>query len=238
LNGTWSNVSSGNSASYSAVFTQLGSFQYRVIVTQGTGCLTVSAPLTITVVANPVVTITASATQICTGGTVTITSTVNGSFGTGTYQWQRFVSGSWTNVGTNSSSFTTPVLTTGTYNYRLLYSEGSGCTAESNAVSIQVVNDPAATISASPVLVCEGSSVTINSTVTGGFAPFNYHWQLLVASVWTDVGIPKTPSIQVLLQQVHIPIDSILKMEFLVRPQVILSLLQQQLIRQSPLLQP
>src|SRR4030095_10629289 len=99
------------------------------------------APLSINVIPIPLVTITASATQICTGGSITITSSVNGGAGTPNYQWQRFAGSSWTNVGTNSPTFASGVLTTGTYNYRVLFTANSGCTAQSNSVSIQVVND-------------------------------------------------------------------------------------------------
>jgi len=189
--GNWVDVAGANNAAYTTVFTQLGSFQYRVIVTQGIGCQTVSAPLTVTVITTPDATITASATTICTGGTVTLTSLINGGSGAGTYQWQQFLAGVWTNVGMDNDTFITPVLTTGTYNYRLFYSQGSGCSDESNAVSIQVVNDPAVTISGT-LTVCEGVAVVISSNVTGGAAPFTYHWQLLNAGNWSDVGSTPT----------------------------------------------
>ena len=87
----------------------------------------------------------------------------------------------------NNDSFTTPTLTTGSYNYRLLITQGSGCSDESNTINIQVVNDPVATISGDN-LICENEFVVISSTVTGGAAPFVYHWQLLQGSDWVDVG--------------------------------------------------
>ena len=68
FNGSWTNIPSGTNSNYSTVFSQLGSFDYRVIVTQGIGCQTVSDPLTITVVDDPTVTITPSATTVCAGG--------------------------------------------------------------------------------------------------------------------------------------------------------------------------
>jgi protocatechuate 3,4-dioxygenase beta subunit len=187
LNGSWSNVSGGSGASYSTVYTTLGTFHYRVIVTMGIGCQSVSDTATIIVVDDPVATITASATQICTGGVVTITSSVSGSNGTGTYQWQEFVGSSWNNVGINNDTFITPVLTTGSYNYRLVYSQGSGCSDESNTVNIQVVNDPTASITGDN-LICENESVVITATVTGGVAPYTYHWQLQQGADWIDVG--------------------------------------------------
>jgi hypothetical protein len=185
--GTWLDVGGANDSTYTTVFTQLGSFQYRVIVTQGTGCQAESNPLTVTVTATPDATIAASATTVCTGGTVMFTSSISGGSGAGTYQWQQFLTGSWINVGPNNDTFVTPVLTTGTYNYRLFYSQGSGCSDESNAISIVAVADPTATISGATA-ICEGNSVTISSVVSGGTGTFTYHWQLLQAGNWTDVS--------------------------------------------------
>jgi protocatechuate 3,4-dioxygenase beta subunit len=187
LNGSWSNIPSGNGPSYATVFTQLGAFEYRVIVTQGIGCQTVSAPLTVTVIDDPEATIAASATTICNGGTVTIVATVDGASGTSTFQWQQFISGAWNDVGPNNDTFITPVLTNGTYNYRLVFSQGSGCSDESNSVSIQVLSDPTATINGDNN-ICEGETVTLTSNVSGGAPPFNYHWQILVAGNWVDEG--------------------------------------------------
>jgi hypothetical protein len=93
--GAWVNISGGSDSTYTTVFTQLGSFQYRVIVTQGIGCQAQSDPLTVTVLTAPDVTIAPSATTICTGGTVTITSSISGGSG-GAYQWQQFLAGAWT----------------------------------------------------------------------------------------------------------------------------------------------
>jgi protocatechuate 3,4-dioxygenase beta subunit len=189
--GTWSNIASATNSTYATVFTQLGSFDYRVIVTQGIGCQTVSDPFTIEVIDDPEATITPSATTACTGAMITIVATVNGATGSSTYQWQQFISGSWTNVGPNNDTFVTPSLTNGTYNYRLLFSQGSGCTDESNSVSIQVVNDPTVSITGDN-LICEGESVVLSSNVSGGAPPFVYHWQVQQGANWVDAGSTPT----------------------------------------------
>ena len=187
FNSGWMNIASATNPSYSTVFSTLGSFSYRVLVTQGEGCFTVSDTTTITVIPDPEVVIAASATQICTGGTVMFTSTVTGASGTPVYQWQQFVSSVWVNVGINNDTFVTPALTTGSYNYRLIFSQGSGCEDQSNTVNIQVSNDPTATI-AGDNLICEGEFVVLSSTVSGGVPPYTFHWQLMQGAVWSDVG--------------------------------------------------
>ncbi|MEO5907257.1 MAG: SdrD B-like domain-containing protein, partial [Saprospiraceae bacterium] len=159
----------------------------RVIVTQGIGCQTVSDPLTITVVEDPTVSITPSATTVCAGGVVTITSSVTGGAGSINYQWQQFVSGAWTNVGTNNATFVTPSLAAGSYNYRVVISMNSGCSNESNTVSITAINDPVVTITGDNS-ICEGEFVVISSNITGGVSTYNFHWQQLQAGNWVEVG--------------------------------------------------
>ena len=49
------------------------------------------------------------------------------------------------------------------------------------------MDDPIATISGD-TLVCAGEEVIISSIITGGVAPFIYHWQIFQSGVWTDVS--------------------------------------------------
>ncbi len=104
-------------------------------------------------------TATATSTNLCTNTSTTISLSGN----TGTIQWQSSPDGStsWTNIGgANSSPFTTPTLTTGTYYYRALVTSGA-CVATdtSNVVTISVSPTPVAgTAKATPDTICAGSN--------------------------------------------------------------------------------
>jgi hypothetical protein len=124
-----------------------GTYTYRVIVTQNSsGCQVVSANTTVTVVSDPTVSVVASDLTICDGGTSLFTATVSGGTGTTVYQWQSFNGTIWSNVGANQNTYTTPVLTVGTYTYRVLITQASGCDAVSANQVITVVADPAVSV--------------------------------------------------------------------------------------------
>ncbi|HJW29481.1 MAG TPA: hypothetical protein VJ508_09525, partial [Saprospiraceae bacterium] len=185
---TWNNVGS-NQSTYSTGALLTGSYTYRVIVTSSATCSVVSANSVITVVADPTVSVSANPLSICIGGTSTLTATVSGGTGPTTYQWQFNNAGTWTNVGTNQNTYTTPVLnTTGTYSYRLLITQDAGCAVQSADVNISVVADPTVSVSANNPSICVGGTSTLTATVTGGTGTITYQWQELVGSTWNNVG--------------------------------------------------
>lgn len=63
-----------------------------------------------TVTGPPYITVQPQNTSVYVGQTATFTVTASGTDGTISYQWQQFITGSWTNVGTNSTSYTTGAL--------------------------------------------------------------------------------------------------------------------------------
>ena len=91
---------------------------------------------------NPAITIQPASQTIASGSTATLTVTASGEEAL-SYQWYQGISGDTTTpVGTNSASFTTPVLTS-TTNYWVRASNAVG-TADSNTATINV-NPPATT---------------------------------------------------------------------------------------------
>jgi hypothetical protein len=79
---------------------------------------------------------------ICNGGSSTLTATVTGGTGTSNYQWQALNGAVWSNVGTNSNVYTTPFLNvSGTYTYRVLVTQNSGCFVESSGSVVVAVSD-------------------------------------------------------------------------------------------------
>jgi uncharacterized protein (TIGR02145 family) len=132
------------------------------------------------------VSITSTATMICTGTSVTFTATpVNGGT-TPTYQWQ--VNG--INVGTNSSVFTYLPMTND--QVQIILTSSEICTANnpdtSNVITMTVNPNLPVSVSVSPSAnpFCIGTPVTFTATpVNGGVSP-TYQWQVNGVNVGTN----------------------------------------------------
>lgn len=154
-------------SSYTISQTAVGSsFPYTVRVTNATGCFTTSAPLNVTVVAIPTVSIVANGpTTFCFGNNVLLTSTATGV--NISYQWQ--FNGVDIPGATASSYFAT---TTGTYTCQV--SNINNCKVVSNGIPI-INNQPVATITnTTPLTFCNGDSVILQ----GNSGVVSYQWNL------------------------------------------------------------
>jgi len=133
----------------------------------------ISAPVT------PTITINTSTTTICSGTTITFTSSVTGGGTNPSYQWKI----NNVNAGTNNSAFSTSTLNNGDQVSCILTSNAScvtSTTANSNIISMIVDPSvmPSVTISTPNNSICAGTPVTFTATpVNGGAAPI-YHWWL------------------------------------------------------------
>jgi PKD repeat protein len=109
---------------------------------------------------------------ICAGSSVTFTATPTNGGTTPSYQWKVGA----TDVGTNSSTYTTTGLTTGQVVTCVMTSNMPGVTASpatSNAITTTVNASPAAPTAGSNSPVCAGSTINLTSnTVTGA----TYSW--------------------------------------------------------------
>lgn len=122
-------------------------------------------------------TVSSSVANFCNSGIPTLTLT--GTFGT--VQWQESTTsdtGPWTNVGSNSLTYT-PVAINATTYYQALVSCGAS-NGPSNAVTVFVIpasiaNTAALADGAASTAVCEGSSITL--TQTGGSIVPGAQWQ-------------------------------------------------------------
>ena len=187
ISGTWTNVGT-NSTTY-ATSALTGTTDFRVVITQsGISCGVTSSAYSVTTLTDPSVSITATMSNICTGGTTVLTANVSGGSGTITYQWQQNIASIWTNVGTNSNIYSTDVLTSNT-NYRLLITQDvSGCGNTSATFAVTVVADPSVSVSSTMATICTGGSTVLTANVTGGSGTITYQWQQNVAGVWNNVG--------------------------------------------------
>jgi gliding motility-associated-like protein len=140
---------------------------------------------------SPSISITASATNVCTGAAVTFTATPVNAGGTPSYQWQ--VNGS--NAGTNSPVFTTSALANNDKITCIITTSipcTTDATAASNLITMNVASQavsPSVSIAASANSVCAGTPVTFTaSPANGGSAPF-YQWQINNTDVGTNSPI-------------------------------------------------
>jgi hypothetical protein len=180
-----------NSATYTTANSlAAGNYSYDVIVTQSaSACQTTSATVSANVVADPVVTISGTAT-VCEGGSVTLTANVSGGLGTPSYQWRR----NGVNIGTNSATYITDnTLVAGNYSYDVIVAQSvSGCQTTASSVSANVVADPVApTITKSPNVasLCEGATLTVTSSGgSGGTGTCNNHYRFTIdnGSTWSS----------------------------------------------------
>jgi len=155
----------------------------RVEMTSSLACAspqTVSSNAVIMAVSSaavPSVSITASATTICTGTIVTFTAIpVNG--GTPSYQWK--VNGM--DVGSNSDTYQSSSLANGDVVTVLMNSSlacASPQSATSNLITMTVTATvaPVVSISASTTSICAGTPVTFTATPVNGGTP-SYQWKV------------------------------------------------------------
>ena len=137
----FTDISGANSFNYIPSSTTSRTTFYRVIVSaNGNGCgQDTSVIVKVIIVDDPIVTLTSNDYFICTTDSVTISSTVVGGTGTTLYQWQISTDSlSWSNIANaNAATYPTGPLSITTY-FRLIVTQGSGCSTTSNALKIKV----------------------------------------------------------------------------------------------------
>jgi gliding motility-associated-like protein len=145
----------------SAIATNLSAGNYTVTVTDANGC---TATATISITQPPPIALNTSFVQ-ATCGQVNGSATVTASGGTPsyTYVWS---SGGNTPTATNLSAG----------NYTVTVTDANGCTATTSVI-VTNASGPAATISASANVLCNGgNSGSATVTATGGTPAYTYAW--------------------------------------------------------------
>jgi hypothetical protein len=139
-----------------------------------------SNPITITTTSvTPSVTINASSTSICSGGSVTFTATPTNGGSNPTYQWM--ING--VNVaGQTASTFITSTLANGNI-VSVMMTSNDPCanptTSTSNPITITTTSVvPSVTITSSTTSICSGGSVTFTATPTNGGSNPTYQWMI------------------------------------------------------------
>jgi hypothetical protein len=143
--------------------------------------------LTVNPTLTPSLSISANASTVCEGSSITFTATVTNGGTNPTYQWQR--NGS--NVGINSNTYTSSDNTNGDVIACILTSNATCAsptqvTSEGITLTVNPTLTPSISISANASTVCEGSSITFTATVTNGGTNPTYQWQRNGSNVGTN----------------------------------------------------
>jgi hypothetical protein len=172
---------------------------YRVIITDANSvCSPYTTPCaTVTVVADPNITVQPIDAIVCNGGTNTLSVTATGGTPSLMYQWQvsdNDCNAAWTDIaGATFNSYTTPALTT-TKHYRVIVSAtGLDCNPVTSAcATITVVADPVITTQPLGATFCNGGThtMTVVATFDNNAGPISYQWQIATAAggPFTDIS--------------------------------------------------
>jgi uncharacterized protein (DUF2141 family) len=157
----WSNIPGTNDPQNQ---TGLPAGTYGLTVTDANGC---TASTTVTLIAPPAPTVTATSTppscQNPTSGTITLT--VTGGSTPYTYDWSHILGNS---DPANLTGLSANV-------YSVVVTAANGCTT-STSVTLTVPNAPQVTETHTNVTCFGGATGSIDLTVTGGTAPYTYDW--------------------------------------------------------------
>ncbi|MBK9255211.1 MAG: carboxypeptidase regulatory-like domain-containing protein [Saprospiraceae bacterium] len=158
----WSdNLGSGPDKTVSPVATKT----YFVTVTDNNGC-TGSTSVTVTVYPKPEVTLTATPPSICVGESTLLTATGSNGLAPYTYSWSN-------GLGQGGNTRTVNPLITTTYTVTL--TDSNQCTALAN-VTVIVHTRPNLNITATPDVICKGSTSQLTASASGGASPYTYSW--------------------------------------------------------------
>jgi hypothetical protein len=192
VGGTYTNISTATSASYTTAPTTAGmnGMGFRCIVSTQCGTTT-SANALLTVNTAAAITTQPTNQTACTGATATFTAAASG---TGvTYQWQSGTSatGPWTNVGTNTNTYVTAPLTITTPTFYQVVVSTTTCpaTVTSNVVTLGVSVTTAINTQPTAQAVCAGATATYTTAAVG--TGISYQWQMATAAaptVFSNVG--------------------------------------------------
>jgi Metallo-peptidase family M12B Reprolysin-like/Secretion system C-terminal sorting domain len=187
--GPWTNVGT-NATTYTTAALAVGTPLFYQVIASTTTCpaSVTSSVATLGLSVTTAINTQPTAQAVCAGATATYSVAA---VGTGvSYQWQSGPSatGPWTNVGTNSTSYTTAATTTamsGTY-YQVVVT-GSCNTVTSTPVLLTVNTAAAITTQPTAVTLCNGVAATFTVAATG--TGVTYQWQSGPSATgpWTNV---------------------------------------------------
>jgi hypothetical protein len=155
-------------------------YNYHVVVTNLPGCSVVSDIFPVTVVADPVISVTVNHESVCEGGEVTYTATVSGGVE------NTNMANGWQYAWYEDNNQNDPIGTLSTLTFvpkkdvgiSVKVTSPYGCFGEGRH-DVTVVDDPKVTLTFEPgydSLICQTGSTMLRATVTGGIGDNSYQW--------------------------------------------------------------
>jgi PKD repeat protein len=145
-----------NSAGTGASITVTTSGTYSVTYTDGNGCSATSTPTSVSVSNAPIPTVSASATEVCSGDSIVLTSSVADSY-------------LWNNGGETTQSITVTASGTGTYIVTVTNANACDGAGTSSPITVNILPTPVA----SATYTVNGNVVTFTNTTSNGTS---YSW--------------------------------------------------------------
>lgn len=187
-----------NTQVVNTTYATAGTYPITLNYTNGTCVFPVVQNITIDPLSAPTANIVAApAGPICAGTNVTFTANITNGGTLPVYQWQ--VNG--TNVGTNSSTYSSTTLNNGDV-VTVTLTSNSPCAMPATAVSnsiVIVVNPPVLptiNITALPAgAICAGTNVTFTANITNGGTTPAYQWQVNGVNVGTNTNAYSTTAL-------------------------------------------
>ena len=158
-----------------------GSYSYNCAITDSGGTVVFTEAKVITIVPDPVVTISGGGI-VCQNSSISLTSSIIYGTGTYAYQWESgpSVAGPWTPVSGATSDNHSPVTSAGgTIWYHLLVNPTAASCNNVTSPAMAVTVNLSLTITAHPASQsdCKGNSVVFGVAISGGTIPITYTWQ-------------------------------------------------------------
>ncbi len=165
---------------------------YSLTVTDDNGCVSPSS--TVTVIVDDPATISSNPTDVTTcEGTDAVYTVVAAGTSPFSYQWERSTDGgsSWTDVGTDSDTYTATSVSAGMTGWQYRCEVTSVCTPPATSTSASLTVNLAPTVTVDPTDQGTSPGTPVDFTVTAtGTAPLSYQWQRSTddGSSWSNVG--------------------------------------------------
>ncbi|OXA76432.1 hypothetical protein B0A65_18820 [Flavobacterium frigidimaris] len=193
--GLWTQVSGSTTAVFAdptspttaVLGTQSGVYIFRWTISSGS-CPSSSSDVTVTINELPPLADAGVDQTICNTSTATL---AGNDPGTATGTWTFVSNAGNTAVITTPNLFNTTVtgISTGTTRLRWTISNGS-CTPYSDEVQITKPSDLLTSPLTSDTTICEGGTLTLNTTPSGSLTPYSYQWQTSANGIsgWFDIS--------------------------------------------------
>jgi gliding motility-associated-like protein len=186
----------GPESSITTTYTPLVPGSYTAVVTNASGCTVTSNAIVLEPTVTPVVSISASATNICTGSSVSFTASAANGGAAPVWQWQ--VNG--VSASANGAVYTTNTLVKGDLVSCILTSDAvcaspSSVNSDTITIAIGPPVTPALTIATTADTICQGAQVGFAaSPVNGGSTPV-FQWKVNGVNVFSDSAVFITNSL-------------------------------------------